>query len=71
MLKIGKNNNAMKRLITITIAALTALSSFAYYGDYSSSSAFELPGWVTFAGFLMIVWGILEIILFFKIGYDQ
>lgn len=43
MLKIGKNNNAMKRLITITIAALTASSSFAYYGDYSSSSAFELP----------------------------
>ena len=67
MLKIGKNINAMKRLITIIIAALTASGSFAYYGDYSSSSAFELPGWVTFVGFLMIVWGILEIILFFKI----
>ena len=27
----------------------------------------ELPGWLTFIGVIMIVWGILEIILFFKI----
>ena len=27
----------------------------------------ELPGWLTFIGIVMIVWGILEIILFFKI----
>lgn len=57
----------MNRHVLITIAVLTASNSFAYYGDYSSSPDFELPGWVTFAGFLMIAWGILEIILFFKI----
>ena len=27
----------------------------------------ELPGWLTFMGLIMIVWGILEIILFFKV----
>ncbi len=43
-----------------------ASSSFAYYGYYSSPS-FELPGWLTFMGIIMIVWGILQIILFFKI----
>ena len=43
-----------------------ASSSFAYYGDYSSPR-FELPGWLTFMGIIMIAWGILEIILFFKI----
>jgi hypothetical protein len=46
---------------------LTAASScFAYYRD-SYSSEFELPGWLTFIGIIMLVWGILEIILFFKI----
>lgn len=57
----------MKRQVTLAIVLLPAISSFAYYGEYSSSPNLELPGWVTFMGFLMIAWGILEIILFFKI----
>lgn len=57
----------MKRQVTLAIVLLPAISSFAYYGDYSSSPSFELPGWVTFMGYLMIAWGILEIILFFNI----
>ena len=57
----------MKRQVTLAIVLLPAISSFAYYGDYSSSPSFELPGWVTFMGYLMIAWGILEIILFLKI----
>lgn len=56
----------MKRLFLLLSAMATAVSSFAYYGDYSSSK-FELPGWLTFMGIIMIAWGILEIILFFKI----
>ena len=56
------------RKFVLSLSLLTIVSdSFAYYGNYSSSPNFELPGWVTFAGFLMIAWGILEIILFFKI----
>ena len=57
----------MKRQVTLAIVLLPAISSFAYYGEYSSSPNLELPGWVTFMGFLMIAWSILEIILFFKI----
>ena len=57
----------MKRQIILLLAVITVANCFAYYEDYSSSPSTELPGWVTFAGFLMIVWGILEIILFFKI----
>lgn len=56
----------MKRIFTLASAMIVASSSFAYYGDYSSSS-FKMPGWLTFMGIVMIVWGILEIILFFKI----
>lgn len=53
----------MKRL-TLTVFALTAtLSSFAYYGSYSSGDS----GWLQFMFILMLVWAILEIILFFKI----
>ena len=40
-----------------------ASSSFAYYGSDSSSDS----GWLTFMCVVMIAWGILEIILFFKI----
>ena len=40
-----------------------AISSSAA-GYYSSS---ETSGWMTFLGILMMAWGILEIILFFKI----
>ena len=58
----------MKRISVTVFALTTALSTFAYYGDYGySSSRFEMPGWLTFIGIMMIVWGILEIILFFKI----
>ena len=60
----------MKRLSVITLALATALSTFAYYGDYGYSrlsSSFEMPSWFTFMGWIMIIWGILEIILFFKI----
>ena len=57
----------MKRQVTLAIVLLPAISNFAYYGDYSSSSSREMPEWVSFAGYLMIAWGILEIILFFKI----
>ena len=59
----------MKRF-TFFAFALTATSSvYAYYGDYDSysSSKFEIPGWFTFMCIIMIAWGILEIILFFKI----
>lgn len=56
-----------KYILTLTMAVSAISNSFAYYSDYSSSPSFELPGWVTFMGFLMIAWGVLEIILFFKI----
>ena len=56
----------MKRFFVFVVSAMAASSSFAYYGDYSSPK-FELPGWLTFMGIIMIAWGILEIILFFKI----
>lgn len=58
----------MKRLSVITFCLMATLSTFAYYSDYGySSSNSEIPGWFTFMGIVMIVWGILEIILFFKI----
>lgn len=57
----------MKRQIILLATVITTANSFAYYDDYSSSPIAELPVWLTFAGFLMIAWGILEIILFFKI----
>lgn len=58
----------MKKLFLMSVAAFTVPNCFAYYGDYSSSSSFELPWWVTFMGILMIAWGVLEIILFLKYG---
>lgn len=58
----------MKRLALIVFVLASTLDTFAYYGDYGySSSKFEMPGWFTFMGIVMIIWGILEIILFFKI----
>lgn len=56
----------MKRILVFSVSMAIASSSFAYYGEYSSPS-FKLPGWLTFMGIIMIAWGILEIILFFKI----
>jgi len=54
----------MKRIFILVSAISVVSSSYAYYGR---SSSFELPGWLTFMGLVMIIWGILEIILFFKI----
>lgn len=42
----------------------TAASCFAYYGDYSSSSN---SGWLTFLGIVLLIWGVFQIILFFKV----
>ena len=53
----------MKRSILFIICAVSAVSGFAA-GRYGEP---ELPGWLTFIGIVMIVWGILEIILFFKV----
>ena len=57
----------MKKIFLLSVAVFAVSNCFAYYGDYSSSPSFELPWWVTFMGILMIAWGVLEIILFFKI----
>lgn len=54
----------MKRISVIACALVATSSAFAYYGDYGSSSS---SGWLTFIGIIMIVGGILEIILFFKL----
>ena len=52
----------MKRNFALVIVAVSAMNCFAAsYGDFGT------PGWLTFMGILMIAWGILEIILFFKI----
>lgn len=55
----------MKRLSLFAFSMAVASNSFAY-SDYSYPRL-ETPWWFTFMGFLMIAWGILEIILFFKI----
>lgn len=58
----------MKRLFVLFVSMVCASSGFAYYGDYSySSPKLEMPGWLVFMGIVMIVWGILEIVLFFKV----
>lgn len=56
----------MKRLFIFAVMVAAASSSFAYYGSYSSPEL-EMPGWLTFMCVVMIAWGVLEIILFFKI----
>lgn len=58
----------MKRVFILSSATIVASNSFAYYGDYGySSSSLDMPGWFTFMGIVMIICGILEIVLFFKI----
>lgn len=58
----------MKRFVFFGVLMMSASSGFAYYGDYSSSSSeFKLSGWIIFISIIMIVWAILEIILFFKL----
>lgn len=54
----------MKRLYVLSVVMVAfSIDGFAA-GRYGEP---ELPGWLTFIGIVMIVWGILEIILFFKI----
>ena len=53
----------MKRLIILSVLSLTVTTSFAYY----SSVDYELSGLPLFFFMVMLAWGILEIILFFKI----
>ncbi len=53
----------MKRIYLLIACATMVLNGFAA-GRYGEP---ELPGWLTFMGLIMIVWGILEIILFFKV----
>lgn len=53
----------MKRIYLLIACATLAVNGFAA-GRYGEP---ELPGWLTFMGLIMIVWGILEIILFFKV----
>jgi hypothetical protein len=53
----------MKRSILFFPCAAFSISGFAA-GRYGES---DLSGWLTFIGIIMIVWGILEIILFFKV----
>ena len=54
----------MKRFFMFVAMLATAASCFAYYGDYSSSSN---SGWLTFLGIVLLIWGVLQIILFFKV----
>lgn len=53
----------MKRIYLLIACATMVVNGFAAgrYGEL------ELPGWLTFMGIIMIAWGILEIILFFKV----
>lgn len=53
----------MKRTYLLLMFSAFVLNGFAA-GRYGEP---ELPGWLTFMGIIMIAWGILEIILFFKI----
>lgn len=54
----------MKKISTLTLLLLSPVAMFAYYGDYESSSP---SGWLIFLMIILIVWGILEVFLFFKI----
>ena len=54
----------MKRLSIISLLATLPLAMFAYYDDYSSP---EPSGTIKFLIFILFVWGILEVILFFKV----
>lgn len=53
----------MKRTYLLVMFSAFVLNGFAA-GRYGEP---ELPGWLEFMGVIMIAWGILEIILFFKI----
>ena len=54
----------MKKLLFIAFCLTAPLKLMAYYGSYSSSDS---SGWAIFISIIMLVGGILEIVLFFKI----
>lgn len=56
----------MKKLSIITVLASSPIAMFAYYDEYGSSSTSN-SGWLTFLMIILLVWGILEVILFFKL----
>lgn len=56
----------MKKLSVLVTTLTTAVSAFAYYGDYGYSSRSE-SGAEVFLGVVIIIVAILNIILFFKI----
>ena len=56
-----------KKLSIISVLATSPLAMFAYYDDYSSSSS----GWLTFLIIILLVWGILEVILFYSLKYGE
>ena len=56
----------MKRFLVIAVSLATVSSCFASYDGYTSPNI-ELPGWLRIISFVTFAWGVLEIILFFKI----
>ena len=58
----------MKRIISISVAFFMVLNIMAYdYYDSYLASKDESSGWLTFFAILLFVWGLLQIILFFKV----
>ena len=55
----------MKKICLSAFAIASAQNSFAYYDGYSSG--YDSPWWFSLTGIIMLIGGILEIILFFKI----
>ncbi|SDG97136.1 hypothetical protein SAMN04487901_1146 [Prevotella communis] len=58
----------MKKLFCVSASMFIVmdLMAYGYYDSYSSSKS-EPSGWVIFFAGLMLVWGVLQIILFFKV----
>lgn len=54
----------MKKLFLLIPLLLSSISSFAQYGSSSDSN---IPGMVIFIGLVLIVAGLLQVILFFKL----
>lgn len=54
----------MKRFLVLSISLAAISTEVLAAGQYGEP---KQPGWLTFIGLVMIVWGVLEIILFFKI----
>lgn len=53
----------MKKFVLTTCALLTAISAFAYYGDYGYSSSNEMSGFAIFTLIVMIAYIILSIVV--------